>query len=105
MTKTTWDTYKVFRIGSEEIENDACLHSVVVSRHHACITRHKQEFYIEDLNSTNGTYVNGILLEYTQKQKLQPMDRVIFADVECLYNGRKNAYAQGFSCIRKTGSL
>lgn len=76
---------EVFRIGSEEMENDACLHSVVVSRHHARITRHKQEFYIEDLNSTNGTYVNGILLEYTKKQKLQPMDRVIFADVEYLF--------------------
>ena len=76
---------EVFRIGSEEMGNDACLHSVVVSRHHARITRHKQEFYIEDLNSTNGTYVNGILLEYTQKQKLQPMDRVIFADVEYLF--------------------
>lgn len=45
----------------------------------------RERFYIEDLNSTNGTFVNGVMLAYTQKKKLEPMDRVTFADVEYLF--------------------
>ncbi len=70
-----------FRIGSQEGENDAVLHSAVVSRHHAVITREDGDFYIEDLNSTNGTYLNGELLSYNKRQRLNRMDRIVFADV------------------------
>ena len=35
-----------------------CLESQAVSRHHA-IVRQKDKFYIEDLGSSNGTYLNG----------------------------------------------
>jgi pSer/pThr/pTyr-binding forkhead associated (FHA) protein len=34
-----------------------------VSRKHACIHYHNEEYEIEDLNSTNGIYVNGIKVE------------------------------------------
>ena len=65
--------------------NEAQLHSSAVSHQHARIIRQEREFYIEDLNSTNGTFVNGVMLAYTQKKKLEPMDRVTFADVEYLF--------------------
>lgn len=70
-----------FRIGSQEGENDAVLHSRVVSRHHAMITKEGRDYYIEDLNSTNGTYLNGTLLPYRDRVKLNRMDQIIFADV------------------------
>ncbi len=76
---------KVFRIGADASGNEAQLHSSAVSHHHARITRQEKAFYIEDLNSTNGTFVNGVMLAYTQKKKLEPMDRVTFADVEYLF--------------------
>ncbi|MQN02072.1 MAG: FHA domain-containing protein [Lachnospiraceae bacterium] len=70
-----------FRIGSQNGDNEAVLHSRVVSRHHALITRSGNDFFIEDLNSTNGTYVNGTLLPYHDKVKLNRMDQIVFADV------------------------
>ncbi|MCI6648702.1 MAG: FHA domain-containing protein [Lachnospiraceae bacterium] len=70
-----------FRIGSQENDNEAVLHSKVVSRHHAMITKSGSSFFIEDLNSTNGTYVNGTLLPYRDKVKLKKMDQIVFADV------------------------
>ncbi len=70
-----------FRIGSQENDNEAVLHSKVVSRHHAMITKSGSSFFIEDLNSTNGTYVNGTLLPYHDKVKLKKMDQIVFADV------------------------
>ncbi len=70
-----------FRIGSQEGENEAVLHSKVVSRHHAMITRTGHDFFLEDLNSTNGTYLNGTLLPYHDRVKLSKMDQIVFADV------------------------
>lgn len=74
-----------FRIGHGENTNDACLISDAVSHFHAKITKRGAEYYIEDMNSTNGTYVNGEQLCYTQKHKLEPMDRIQFADVSYMF--------------------
>lgn len=71
----------VFRIGHGIEGNDASLQSNAVSRMHAKICVERGEYFIEDLNSTNGTYVNGELLSYKQKQKLSLMDQIQFADV------------------------
>lgn len=77
-------TRDAFRIGSGE-ENDACLHSRTVSHCHARITVCRQEYRIEDLNSTNGTYVNDVLLNYREPVLLHPMDHIRFADVPYLF--------------------
>ncbi len=74
-----------FRIGHSEQDNDVCLKSNAVSRHHAKITREDGVFYIEDLNSTNGTYINGEPLSYTERRRLEAMDRIHFADVYYLF--------------------
>lgn len=68
-------------IGSRDEGNDVLLNSSVVSRHHAKIHKRGAEYYIEDLNSTNGTFVNGKPLEVGREQKLNPMDKIVFADV------------------------
>src|ERR1700682_1315159 len=43
------------RLGS----NDVCLEDPFVSRHHCVIRNEGDEYLIEDLNSANGTYLNG----------------------------------------------
>lgn len=70
-----------FNIGSSSEGNDAILHSPVVSRFHAKIFREGNSFFIEDLNSTNGTFVNGELLSYKEKKELFQKDKIMFADV------------------------
>jgi hypothetical protein len=59
------------------IGRDASLAAAVedrqVSRHHAKITCEGEEFWIEDLNSTNGTRVNGVPIE---RQKLVNNDQI-----------------------------
>ncbi len=70
-----------FCIGTDEDGNDGILKSPVVSRHHAKIYREESGYYIQDLNSTNGTYVNDKMLSYHDKQLLNRTDRIRFADV------------------------
>lgn len=48
---------KAFVIG-RDVDSDIPLNDLAVSRKHARITRIHNDFYIEDLNSTNGTQLN-----------------------------------------------
>lgn len=54
--------------------------SDTVSRKHAKVIRIGDVYMIEDLNSSNGTYVGGELLNYKTKVSLQKNEIVIFAD-------------------------
>lgn len=53
-----------------------------ISQIHAKIEYIDDTYYIEDLNSTNGTYLNDTLLNYKERKILQPGDMVRFADVK-----------------------
>ncbi len=59
-------------------ENTFVLDNHSVSLVHARITRKDGEFFLKDLNSTNGTWVNG---QPVREARLQPGDEVRFADV------------------------
>ena len=50
------------------------LDDVTVSRHHAAFRNEGGRLVVEDLGSTNGTYVNGKL---TERMELSPGDEVI----------------------------
>lgn len=68
-----------YLIGNEE----GCagyIPSNTVSRRHAKISRIGDVYMIEDLNSLNGTYVGGELLNYKTKVSLHKNEVVIFAD-------------------------
>lgn len=75
-----------FKVGTKEGEVDACLKSAAVSRVHARITKKEDEYYIEDLNSKNGTWVDGELLNYKERRKLEKNTRIRFADEEYIFS-------------------
>ncbi|MCI0458708.1 MAG: EAL domain-containing protein [Gemmataceae bacterium] len=64
LAETADDTYRLgldplpFRLGRAEIA-DAVIHCQQVSRLHAEIYQDRNRFYIRDLNSSNGTFING----------------------------------------------
>lgn len=74
-----------FLVGGRNDRADGRLHASGVSRNHARITREEQVYYVEDLNSRNGTYVNGQLLPYKQKCQVKPGDRLRFAREEYVF--------------------
>lgn len=75
----------IFLIGKNEQEVDGCIAMGCISRVHARIEQEQGEFYIEDLNSTNGTFLNGEPLEYHQKVQLKQRDRIAFGTAEYLF--------------------
>jgi signal transduction histidine kinase len=50
-----------------------------VSRYHARVERNGESYYVEDLNSSNGTFVNG---QPVRSLEIKNRDTVIFGDVE-----------------------
>lgn len=53
--------------------NDIVISNNAVSKNHARITYKDEGFYIEDLNSTNGIYLNGVKVS---KGKITPNDKI-----------------------------
>ena len=73
-------TKKMTRIGYGP-DADVQIQADTISQLHARIDRDGETYYIEDLNSTNGTFVNDEPLAYKERRKLNNNDMIRFADV------------------------
>ena len=62
--------------------NDVCIPDRSVSALHARISREADRLWIEDLNSTNGTYVNGRLIS---RQRLEEGDEIILGRIRVTF--------------------
>jgi len=71
-----------FIIGKKKDAVDGWIDDSTISRIHARVERRDKEFYLVDLNSTNGTYVNGRLLGMNESVRLRAGDTVRFAEIE-----------------------
>ena len=65
-------------------ECDIVLDSGAVSRQHARIVRLGDAFFIEDLDSRNGTYVNG--QQIRERRPLNDQDRITLCDIVMLFH-------------------
>lgn len=64
-----------FLIGRSVALNDYALpHALTMGRVHAEILHEEAGYYIPDLNTKNGTYINGKRIESQKKYKLQKGD-------------------------------
>ena len=75
---------EIYCIGSQN-DTDITIGKETVSRLHARINKSDGVYYIEDLNSRNGTWVNGKLLHYMEKISLRDGDVIAFADERFRY--------------------
>lgn len=71
--------------GKKKGEADVVLENPSVSRMHARITKDGNHYYLEDLNSTNGTFKNGLRLQPYEKKKLESGDEVKFGKVLLIF--------------------
>ena len=74
-----------FVIGKRREEADLVLEDRSVSRVHARILEEEGYAYLEDLNSTNGTYKNGLRLRPYEKRRLEKEDELRFGKVEYIF--------------------
>jgi len=83
---------KVIELGEEEViigrtpECGICLSIENVSRRHSRVIFRNEEYFVEDLGSTNGTYVNGIKIV---KCVLRNSDQINIGRVKILFTEDK----------------
>lgn len=74
---------RVFKIGKAQDYADYYIaDNVAVSRSHAMIIQLDGEYYIEDTNSTNHTYVDGQLIQSNVRVKLADGQKISLANEE-----------------------
>lgn len=64
---------------------DVVLNEASVSRLHARISREGNRFFITDLNSTNGTFRNGMRLEPNASEIIEPGDEIGIGKLKFIY--------------------
>lgn len=79
------DPQEIFELGQfsslgRDFENDLILDDSLVSRRHAIIIWKNDGFYIEDMKSSNGTYVNGERI--LEARKLEDEDIISLGNYE-----------------------
>lgn len=57
-------------------ENSVVIDNKLASRHHAVIQKIKNEYFLKDLQSTNGTYLNGERIPVGKYVKLSRNDTI-----------------------------
>ena len=72
-------------IGKLETASDAVINMPTVSRIHAKIRKRDGEYYLTDLNSRNGTSVNGQMLKAGEEHLLKDEDEVDFAQARYIF--------------------
>lgn len=72
-------------IGKMGAACDYVLDSPVISRMHVRIDRREDGFYLTDLRSTNGTFLNGSRLAVNRPYLLKEGDEVILADLKFIF--------------------
>lgn len=73
-------------IGKKKDEADMVIENSSISRIHARIYYADGEYMLEDLNSTNGTFKNGLRLKPYEKRKLASGDEIKLGSVALMYN-------------------
>lgn len=69
-------------VGRGKRENDYRIPTTQISRVHACIYMRGNGVYIEDRESTNGTYINSTRLEPLKQEQIKVGDLINFANEE-----------------------
>ena len=82
--------------------NDIVIDNLAVSGEHAVLQMSGVEVYLEDLNSTNGTYVNG---KAVKKQLLQNSDTVEIGKYKIKYVNEAAAASYEKTMVFKPGSI
>lgn len=73
---------KAVLLGKLQGESDVILNCSTVSRTHARLFQRKGHFYVKDLNSKNGTFLNGEKLNPQERREFVKGDRIVFSEVE-----------------------
>ena len=66
-------------------DNDLIVDDSFVSRHHCIIQKIKDAYFLKDVGSTNGTFLNGVRIPQDKYRRLRCADRIFLASTIPIY--------------------
>ncbi|MDH3216486.1 MAG: HD domain-containing protein [Candidatus Krumholzibacteria bacterium] len=90
-----------FTVGRDR-ENRLHIESTAVSRFHAVLFAENSEHYVQDMESTNGTFLNG---KKIKRSKINPGDKVTIANVDIVVEGSPSPLADSKAPLDLTVSV
>lgn len=75
-------------------DSDICINHPSLSGKHLKIERTGNQFYIEDLNSSNGTFLNDMKLEPGKSQSLRSEDKIEALDLVMTFEAQNRKFAE-----------
>ncbi|MCL2747914.1 MAG: FHA domain-containing protein, partial [Oscillospiraceae bacterium] len=76
----------LFRVGKEKSFADYFIgDNPAISRNHAEFSQRDGEYYVTDMNSTNHTYLNGVMVQSSVDVRLAHGDSIKFANEEFMF--------------------
>ncbi|WP_194190069.1 DUF6382 domain-containing protein [Clostridium chrysemydis] len=76
------DIYKIGRLSSQ---CDYTLNSKAIGKVHAQIIKNNSQYYIEDLDSKNGSFINSVKIESNQLVELSVDDNITLANINMTF--------------------
>lgn len=74
-----------FTVGKLNGVVDVLINDSSISRMHAKFTRETSRYYMQDMNSTNGTFKNGIRLDPNEMVAIEPGDEIGLGKLKFIY--------------------
>ena len=78
-----------FIIGRSKPQVDYVLHSKFVGKVHSEIINREDNYFIKDINSRNGTFVNSLRIDSNKEYEIKNGDKIVFADIEYEFFNKK----------------
>ncbi|NLX63175.1 MAG: FHA domain-containing protein [Clostridiaceae bacterium] len=74
-----------FMLGRLEGQVDYCIKNPAVGKMHAEITKTEEGYFISDMNSRNGTMINGVRVEPIKENMIKNGDRITLGNEEFIF--------------------
>jgi pSer/pThr/pTyr-binding forkhead associated (FHA) protein len=78
-----------FIIGRSKPQVDFALQSKFVGKVHSEIINREDNYFIKDINSHNGTFVNNLRIDSNKEYEIRDGDKLVFADSEYAFFNEK----------------